>query len=206
MAEDVFLYDEVSRNHKLNGISIPSITQILKPLNDFSGVPDKVLGNASFFGTAVHKVIELYMKGTLDEDSIDVGLRLPLEGFKNWYCRHSETLGYIPAESKGIVEVPAYNKKLWYCGRPDIVFDEAIIEIKTRKFKPTTDPLQLIAQKNLFPDFPHKKLYVLEIDVEGNINLVNAERNQAWGVFRKMIDFHYEQIKFNKLLESWKGV
>jgi hypothetical protein len=202
MSNNIFVYDEESRCHLLNGVQIPSVTQIIQPLvNYFADIPN----NAATFGTAVHKTIELWLLGKLDEDTLNEHLKKPLERFKTWWHTYSHVLGFMPAENSSYVEVPLYNPKLRYCGKPDLVFNEAIIDIKTRKFKPIVDYVQMAAYRGLFNDWPFKRLYVLEIDIDGDCKLVNAEHRQAYGVFRKMLDFYYRQDKFNKLLEKWKG-
>ena len=58
------------------------------------------------------------------------------------------------------------------------------------------------------------KLYgdVLEIDIEGNCKPINAYHRQAWGVFRKLLDFYNfkkrnveKKLEFEKFIENWKG-
>lgn len=204
MTQDIFIYDEINRNHTLNGISIPSVTQILQPLSNYDIVPMDRLYNACNFGLALHKTIELYLLDKLDESILDPALKASFIGFRKWYCNYSEILGFVPAAVPAKIEIAEYNKKLRYCGKPDLVFTDAIIDFKSRKFNPIVDPLQMAGYDGFFPNFPPRKLFVLEIDLEGNTKLVNAYRKQAWGIYRKMLEFHHKQIEFNELLENYK--
>lgn len=52
-----------------NGERVPSVTQIIEPMYDFRFVKPEVLESARILGTAVHKTVELFEKGTLDEDA-----------------------------------------------------------------------------------------------------------------------------------------
>lgn len=63
-------YYDVEHQYIVDGICVPSITQILscKFGNKYSGVSDKVLQNAAIRGTAVHKAIEDYCISGAESD------------------------------------------------------------------------------------------------------------------------------------------
>ncbi|TBR16981.1 hypothetical protein EPO66_03635 [bacterium] len=69
-------FDKDSHSYKLNGVVIPSVTQILQKvgISDFSMVPADRLESARKFGSAVHLACELFDKGTLDECALDSNL------------------------------------------------------------------------------------------------------------------------------------
>jgi hypothetical protein len=62
-----------SHKYFLNGKHLPSVTQIMSKagLIDFSFVQKDVLEEACARGTVVHKICELWDKGTLDVESLD---------------------------------------------------------------------------------------------------------------------------------------
>ena len=66
----VLLFDEVSHTYTAGGVVVPSVTQILAPLNDLSFIGPEVLAYKRALGTAVHKATELYDLGELDESSV----------------------------------------------------------------------------------------------------------------------------------------
>lgn len=186
---------------------IPSVSDILRPLENYSMVNPALLARACEYGTNVHKAIELWLKGALDEDTLDDGLRKPLSGVKEWFRP------YIVSGAQFEAEERRYHPKLMYAGMVDLVIrDDAIFDFKTRRFNPIVDPVRLAAYKGLYPDFPPLKTNVLEIDIEGNCKPVNAYHVQAWGVFRKLLDFYNfkkrnveKKLEFEKFIENWKG-
>jgi hypothetical protein len=64
----MFEFDETSHTYRLNGVVLPSVTQLLKPIGpDFSMVPPDVLERKRQLGTAVHLACELDDNDELDE-------------------------------------------------------------------------------------------------------------------------------------------
>ena len=64
----------------------PRVTSIIKSVfpMDLTHIPDSVLQPAIDFGNAVHKMVELYIKGTLNMGTLDDTLNPYLEQFKKW--------------------------------------------------------------------------------------------------------------------------
>ena len=103
-------------------------------------------------------------------------------------------------------EEPAYHEKLKYGTTPDIVFEEAIVEIKTRPPIMYRDSVQLIAQAKCFPEFPPKSLWILYLDIANNKYVFQrAEHKQAWAVFRKLLDKYRFDREIESLIKNWKG-
>lgn len=67
------LFDEERHAYTLDGQPVPGVTSILKSVSAgaYAGVDPEVMARASALGTAVHKVIELDVRGVLDEDALD---------------------------------------------------------------------------------------------------------------------------------------
>lgn len=194
-----FTFQEKGHIYKLGDERLPSVSEILSPLSDYSSVPPERLRVAQEYGKAVHKAIALWLKNDLDETTLDEALKRPLEAFVKWY----DTIDRVGLLA---VERPLYHKKLKYAGTPDIVTSEMIVDIKTRKFNKTTDIVQLVAYSKLVSDFPLKGLFVLELDVNGNYKFVNAQNNekQAWGIFRKLLDNYRSNQEVQTIIKNWK--
>lgn len=187
---------------------LPSVSEIVKPLEDYSIVDSTLLARASEYGTNVHKAIELWLNGLLDEERLDEGLRKPLSGFRSWYYDYSEGEAWGQGGVPGgvISEKRHYHQRLKYAGTIDLeIKGESIIDFKTRKYNPVVDPVRLAAYKAMLTEFPALETYVLEIDIEGNCKLVNAHHRQAWGVFRKLLDFYNKKKEFENFVTKWKG-
>lgn len=63
-------FDEPTHTYTWGGQVVPSVTQILKPLNDYDGIPASVLEYARERGQAVHRATELDDMRALDEASV----------------------------------------------------------------------------------------------------------------------------------------
>lgn len=70
-------FQEQGHIYRMNGIEIPSVTQIIKAggLADFSNVNPEILDRSIQFGNAVHKAVELKCKDTLDNNSVDNAIK-----------------------------------------------------------------------------------------------------------------------------------
>jgi hypothetical protein len=127
----ILTFDSEKHQYFLDGVSLPSVTQVLQGVGiiDFSKVPAHLLEAARKFGTAVHKATELYDKGTLDEESLDINLRPCLAGWKLF----RQEYGFVPE----FIEEPIYSKVYRVAGTPDRVgiwrIDDSLIipDIKT---------------------------------------------------------------------------
>lgn len=76
--------DKDTHLYTMDGAPVPSVTQLLQPLNDFGFVSRDVMARAQAFGEAVHKAVELWEAGTLDEAALDPLLRPYLDGYLEW--------------------------------------------------------------------------------------------------------------------------
>mgnify|MGYP001574382398 FL=1 len=182
---------------------IPSVSEIIEPLIDYTTVGKDVMTRACEYGTNVHSAIEQYLKCTLDEAALDEGLRKPLDGFKKWYENDplftSEGFGGCSSESR------FFHPKLKYAGTIDLmVRGVAIVDFKTRKFNKIVDTVRLAAYRGLLPDFPPLQTFVLEINTEGETKLVNAHHKHAWGIFRKLYEFNKRKREMEILIHNWR--
>lgn len=66
------LFDEERHEYRLNGVLVPSVTQILNEIlpGALDGIPTEVLAAARDRGIAVHKACELDDQGELDEANL----------------------------------------------------------------------------------------------------------------------------------------
>lgn len=64
-------FDAPSHTYRIDGRVVPSVTQLIKPLQDFAGIDPAVLEAKRELGVFVHKACELDDADDLDEASID---------------------------------------------------------------------------------------------------------------------------------------
>lgn len=120
-------FDPIKHEYSVDGVIYPSVTQILQSLRfiDYSMVKKGVLDATSERGQTVHKIIELYELGELDESTIDPALR----GYFDSYLALN-----IPRPDK--VELALFNHAWNYAGTPDQLYENGINDIKTGKKHP----------------------------------------------------------------------
>lgn len=134
--------------YRLDGVVIPSVTQILKAegINNFGMVSEDVLNTNALFGKAVHKCVEYWFRGTLDETTVDPALIPYLSGWDNFV----EDFGFVVMES----EVQGFHPIYRYAYTADLLGEitkgkflgEAVGDLKTGMVKPA-DKIQIAAYK-----------------------------------------------------------
>lgn len=109
-------FEETSHTYRLDGLIIPSVTTLMKPLSEayYGGIDAKVLGRAADRGTSVHSAIDLYCRfGIID---IEPELEGYFEAFKAWF-KDYDVKPYA-------TETRTYNKSLLYAGTVDMSCSE----------------------------------------------------------------------------------
>lgn len=104
-------FDEPSHVYRWNGEVVPSVTQILSPLINYSMVPPEALERARLLGQAVHRMTELHDLDDLDEDSLAPEMLPYLAGWKK-FCTD---VGFVP----DTIEKRMYHPLHGYCGTSD---------------------------------------------------------------------------------------
>ena len=126
----VLEFQESTHTYTLDGVRVPSVTQILKPMYSFYGVPDEVLQAKAELGTNVHRACELLDNDDLDEDS-EEGLAAlePIAGYLAGYKK-------FKADKKPVVianEQRLYHPLHKYAGTIDRRLAFLILTAEQRK-------------------------------------------------------------------------
>ena len=77
-------FEEATHTYRLNGLTIPSVTALMKPLSDdfYRTVSQSVLDRAASRGTAIHNAIENYTEFGIED--IDPQYAGYFESFLQW--------------------------------------------------------------------------------------------------------------------------
>lgn len=138
------IFDEENHIYTLDGVRVPSVTQILSELSDFSKVNPILLEKAQLFGTATHRACHLADIGDLDMESLDPAL---LPYLKSWQ-KFKKDFGITRFLE---IEKQVYSKQQRYAGCLDrLTYNLALIEIKTSTSIPITTGLQLIGYQTAY--------------------------------------------------------
>lgn len=103
---------ESSHTYLWDGIPVPNVTSIIADLTDLSRVPAVALEIARQEGVGMHKMVELYSKGELDEVALPEWLQPRLAAYKKF---EAET-GFQVCAS----EHKVYHPTLRYAGTLDL--------------------------------------------------------------------------------------
>lgn len=144
-------FDELSHTYRWDGEVVPSVTQILRPLDaaTLDAIPSLTLKVAAQRGVAVHRACEFLDQGRLNERSIDPRIA----GYVDAWRKFRREAEFVAAYS----ELRLYHPKWGYAGTIDSVgvigrnCTPAIVDRKTSlAFYPSVGP-QLAAYLALHP-------------------------------------------------------
>ena len=204
-------FDDAEHRYYLDGEEIPSVTRILKPLNDFSMIRPEVLQHAADRGTAVHKAIELYVEGTLDELSLCDEIKPYFAGFKKFVAeKHPE---FVMSEQR------VYHPGMQYAGAMDLLLNMPspyIVDVKNTAAISPSWAIQLCAYQeallscpDIRPNIDSNELNraVLWLKRNGAYQLVPfAKKDYAkdLALFKTLLNAVHAEAKMHKAVEDFK--
>ena len=183
-------FEEKRHAYTLNGIEIPSVTTVMKPLSEsYYGSIDKgTLDNAASRGTIVHQAIENYL--LFDITDIPPEHAGYLDAFVSWWGKASPQL--VGTESR------VYHKALRYAGTVDLscviegVF--TCIDIKTSsQVAEMLTRVQLEAYSRAFASHGvnYEQKTVLHLKKDGSHKTIDYKTDvEAFEVFGSLLTVH----------------
>lgn len=146
---DGLTFDEAEHRYAVDDVPVPSVTQVLNDIiGEYRHVDPDVLEAARQFGTHAHQATDLFDKGELDHDSLDVALLPYLNGWREFLIDHRARV----IES----ELRVYHPTLRVAGTLDKLVDWnglCQIDLKTG-IVPRTVGLQTSAYQELLSFHP----------------------------------------------------
>lgn len=157
-----FHFDAVAHKYYLGDRLLPSVTEVCRPLYDFSEIKPEVLQYAAERGTAVHLACELHDRGSLDRKSIDPAIAGYVAA---WISYRAD----VDCEWD-IIEQPMHHPRLLYAGTPDRIGTvdgkRAVIDIKTTSVMSPAVGVQLAGYQMMEPVDASKAQNVLRVAVQ----------------------------------------
>jgi hypothetical protein len=179
------VFDEASHTYYVDGKKKPGVNEILKAV----GLSKDWTGVDSFYrdrGVAVHKAIDLYLRGTLDESSIDPFVAPYFRQFLEWQREQKDWGGII------LTERPFYSEIYDYCGTVDLIANGTIWDYKCSKSPDPVAELQGIGYRVLVlevfgHDYPSK---VLQLPGVGKAKVINYDGGlDLWDAVMKLYNW-----------------
>ena len=186
------IFDERSHTYRLDGQTLISVTQVLKPISEleYGEIREDVLENAAERGTAIHFALELYNEFGVEE--IDEEYRGYLEAYKSFL----RTYHYQPIHNERQVV-----SELGYAGTVDCVAKVngivTVVDYKTTsKLNPRKVGLQLAAYRQALKEegIDTELGAVLQLKKDGKYKFLMYDTNQ--------LDEHFKYFKL--LLDAQK--
>lgn len=178
-------FNEARHEYHLNGRRLPSVTQTLSPLIDYSSVPAAILQRAQQLGTAVHLLTELYDLDDLDMDSLSEELMPYLTA---WIRFRSET-GFVP----DLIEQRFHHPALGFAGTLDrtglINGRAAVVDVKKMLTLGPVVGVQLAAYQELCRVNGHPVVdrYGLGLRKDGTYRFVPFNDKSDWPTFLALL-------------------
>ena len=188
------IFDERSHTYRLDGQTLISVTQVLKPISEleYGEIREDVLENAAERGTAIHFALELYNEFGVEE--IDEEYRGYLEAYKSFL----RTYHYQPIHNERQVV-----SELGYAGTVDCVAKVngivTVVDYKTTsKLNPRKVGLQLAAYRQALKEegIDTELGAVLQLKKDGKYKFLMYDSNQ--------LDEHFKYFKL--LLDAQKVI
>lgn len=86
------VFNQQAHTYHLGGRRLPSVTEILQPLDELDGIPIAVLRAAAEFGTHVHLACHLHDAGRLDRAALDPALEPYLRAWESFLSESGATV------------------------------------------------------------------------------------------------------------------
>lgn len=185
--------------YKLNGIYIPSVTTVMRPLSNefYKDVDEDILNAAADRGRAVHNGIENYVKFEIED--IAPQHRGYFDGFLKWMADFKP----IPIET----ECRVYHKYLRYAGTADMpcVIDKNLVcvDFKTSaEINRMLTGVQLEAYSKAYEShgvkFDEKAIVHLKSDGTYSMERYKANDSESWEVFGALLTIWNHQQKYKR--------
>lgn len=194
-------FDEANHTYTQDGVALPSVTQVIKDLYHYDGIPADLLENKARFGKQVHRMCTLWAADRLDEESLSDFQRLYLEQFKHWFLGCADT-------NAGVIMEEPLASKLGYAGTPDLfIISRLLVDIKTRDYNPLADPVQLAGYDRLVTECLKSgslQWGILSLYEDGYKYQIVKDHKQAWSRFRFCLDYYKAKTNYQNMIASWE--
>lgn len=186
-------FDPIDHAYFLDGVRVPSVTQLIDPLYDFTGIPPETLRRKAAIGTAVHAASELIDADDLDDESVDPAIEGYLDGYRKFLDEVQPEL--LQSEQK--IAHPVWR----YAGTLDRLWRiEGCLAIGDLKTVAARDPSPLIGVqlaaydllRQYGDDAPEKALrFALQLKPDGTYKLHQYTEQDDYRMFMSLLTIHH---------------
>jgi len=189
-------FDKDRHEYKFDGKIIPSVTQLI-PFEKSGFVTDEQLEFARQEGIYIHGVIETFLKtNAVDDESI-------IRPFSDFLEESGKRFGKLV-----LSETPLASSHPKFAGTPDLVFENAIVDIKRTFHNKKIHALQcaaynfLAAQNKVIKRTKNQLILVIDMD-SASYKTYSVYDIQAEAVFLNLVNKWHIEKQFEKYLKSF---
>lgn len=180
-------FDEPSHTYRVGGLVVPSVTQVLRPLIDLSGIPPAVLEAKRDLGTRVHAACQFDAEGDLDEATVEDDVAPYLEAWRRFLA---DTGAVVMASERRV-----FHTLYRYAGTLDLELVIArtpwIVDIKTSIATPLSTGPQtaayLSARKGVVTNM---RRAALRLRPDATYRFDQLQDADDWSVFLACLTLH----------------
>lgn len=191
-------FDEKKHIYTLDGMEIPSVTTVMKPLSDsvYGSIDQEILDRAAERGTAVHTAIENHILFGIDD--VPAEYDGYFKAFLKWNTEHG-----VKPES---TEIRLYHRTLMYAGTADMIAEvdgkHTLIDFKTSTaLQPMLYGVQLEAYERAMQSLGMKKpemKMIVHLQKTGKYQMIPYKPGdiECWKVFTALLTIRNYKQKF----------
>jgi hypothetical protein len=184
-------YNPDTHEYFIDGVRVPSVTEIIPP-PDFSFVSPEHLEQCRVEGEEDHSKIKMYL------DTRDTFGDPYLQRFEAFLKEHEEEFGKLI-----MYETLQFSEAFKFAGRPDIVFEHAILDLKRKPSNTKRHALQLAGYALLVDGSYPRERYIIWDD--GKIfHLRNVYKPVADDIFLQLLDRYYIDQAYKNYMKPIK--
>ena len=178
-------FKEETHEYRWKGKTVPSVTQVLKPISGYDGIPKHILDAAAERGTTVHLMTEMDDYGTLGEYPEEY--QPYLDAWRTFKFAHNVEIE--------LVECRIYHSS-GYAGMLDRIIrvkgKRILMDIKTTaKHMPSVGPqtaAYLQAFTEMDPDDPCKERWSVRLQKDGRFDLTKLKDRSDLSTFNSCLN------------------
>lgn len=186
-------FNEERHEYRLNGRIVPSVTDVLDPLQMLDGIPWATLEAARVFGSHVHLGCHYHNTGELEWDTLDDRLASYIRG----YLEFLADTGFVVLASEERVA----SVKCGYAGTLDLLGlmrskkRKTLVDIKSTATLPRTVGPQTAGYENAWSEMSGEKIgdrYCLHLGPDSYklVKLTDGRGIQDFSVFVSALNIH----------------
>jgi len=179
-------FDAPTHVYRLNGARVPSVTQLLRPLIDLSGIPRDVLEAKRDLGQRIHAACHYLSENDLDPSSVEADVEPYLDGFARFL---RETRARIVANEQIV-----YSAQWGYAGQLDLIVEiertRWLLDIKSCVAVPMSAGPQTAGYHRALGDPAVTRRGALRLTPDGRYVLEPLDDPNDWACFLAALTLH----------------